>query len=119
MPSKTRTENRRALHQRIRKKIIGSPERPRLCVFFSGQHVYAQIIDDHSGRTMAAVATTEKSLRPSARSNQEVARKVGELIAERAKSAKINRVVFDRAGFKYHGKVKALADAAREKGLEF
>lgn len=119
MPAKTRKENRQALHKRIRKKVIGTPERPRLAVFFSGKHVYAQLIDDLSGRTLAAVATTEKSLKPGAKANQDVAKKIGELVAQRAKSANITQVVFDRAGFKYHGKVRALADAAREKGLQF
>jgi large subunit ribosomal protein L18 len=108
-------------HQRIRKKVAGTPERPRLAVHFSGQHIYAQVIDDEAGKTIAAVQTTEKDFTGAkeSRANVATAVKVGKLVAERAKGKNIVRVVFDRGGFIYHGKVKALADAAREGGLEF
>jgi large subunit ribosomal protein L18 len=108
-------------HQRIRKKVAGTPARPRLAVHFSGQHIYAQVIDDEAGKTLAAVQTTEKEFTEAkeTRANVETAVKVGKLVAERAKGKNISRVVFDRGGFIYHGKVKALADAAREGGLEF
>lgn len=108
-------------HQRIRKKVAGTPERPRLAVHFSGQHIYAQVIDDEAGETIAAVQTTEKEFTDAkaTRANVATAVKVGKLVAERAKGKNIARVVFDRGGFIYHGKVKALADAAREGGLEF
>jgi large subunit ribosomal protein L18 len=106
-------------HQRIRKKISGTPERPRLSVHFSGQHIYAQVIDDVAGKTLASVNTTEKEFRESARPNVATATKVGQAVAERAKSKNVTKVVFDRGGSMYHGKVKALADAAREGGLNF
>jgi large subunit ribosomal protein L18 len=108
-------------HQRLRKKVAGTPERPRLAVHFSGQHIYAQVIDDDGGMTLAAANTTEKAFKAekSSRANVDTAVKVGKLVAERAKSKNINKVVFDRGGSIYHGKVKALADAAREGGLEF
>ncbi len=112
---------RNRIHLRIRKKISGTPERPRLSVFFSGRHVYAQIIEDAVGHTLAAVNTTEERFRSDAatRANKATAEKVGALIAERAKEKNIARVVFDRGGAQYHGKVKALADAARAGGLDF
>ena len=120
MPSRTRKANRRALHKRIRKKVSGTPQRPRLSVYFSGKNSYAQVIDDTTGRTLVAVATTEKKLKSQKNSsNQQVAAQLGAIIAERALAANINTVVFDRGGFKYHGKVKCLADAARQKGLRF
>jgi large subunit ribosomal protein L18 len=120
MPTRTRTANRRELHKRIRKKVSGTPQRPRLCVFFSGKHSYAQVIDDTTGRTLVSAATTEKELKsPKNLANQQTAARLGAIIAERALAANIASVVFDRAGFRYHGKVKALADAAREKGLNF
>jgi large subunit ribosomal protein L18 len=108
-------------HQRIRKKVAGTPQRPRLAVHFSGQHIYAQIIDDEAGKTIAAVNTTEKDFTGTAstKANVETAVKVGKLVAERARSRNVSQVVFDRGGFIYHGKVKALADAAREGGLQF
>jgi large subunit ribosomal protein L18 len=108
-------------HQRLRKKVAGTPERPRLAVHFSGQHIYAQVIDDDAGRTLAAVSTTEKEFTDvkATRANVATAVKVGKLVAERARTKNVNKVVFDRGGFIYHGKVKALADAAREGGLEF
>jgi len=108
-------------HERIRKKVAGTPERPRLAVHFSGKHIYAQVIDDEAGKTLAAANTTEKDLAAAkaTRANVATATQVGKLVAERAKGKNISRVVFDRGGFIYHGKVKALADAAREGGLEF
>ena len=106
-------------HIRLRKKLSGTGERPRLAVHFSGQHIYAQIIDDTQGKTLASVNTTEKDFREGARSNVTTATKVGTALAERAKSSNVTKVVFDRGGFKFHGKVKALADAARDGGLQF
>ncbi len=108
-------------HERLRKKISGTPERPRLAVHFSGQHIYAQVIDDEAGRTLAAVNTTEKEFAgdKSVKPNVTTATRVGKLVADRAKGKNIKKVVFDRGGFIYTGKVKALADAAREGGLEF
>ena len=106
-------------HERIRKKVSGTPERPRLAVHFSGQNIYAQVIDDAVGKTLASVNTTENDFRgdKSTRANVATAVKVGKTVAERAYAKNITRVVFDRGGFMYHGKVKALADAAREGGL--
>jgi large subunit ribosomal protein L18 len=119
MSARSRKDSRRKIHFRIRKKIRGSAERPRLAVFFSNQHCYAQVIDDLAGRTLASASTAEGGLRGAARANQDGARRVGALIAERAKSGGVESVVFDRGGFLYHGKVAALADAAREGGLKF
>ena len=108
-------------HQRLRKKVSGTPSRPRLSVHFSGQHIYAQVIDDTAGTTIAAVNTTEADFRgdKSTRPNVATATRVGKLVAERARSKNVGAVVFDRGGYIYHGKVKALADAAREGGLQF
>jgi large subunit ribosomal protein L18 len=107
-------------HQRLRKKVAGTPERPRLAVHFSGRNIYAQVIDDEAGKTLASANTTEADLRAKVpRANVEIAVKVGKAVAERAKAKNISKVVFDRGGFIYHGKVKALADAAREGGLQF
>ncbi len=110
---------RKLRHTRIRKKVEGTSERPRLCVHFSGRHIRAQIIDDQQGATLVSVQTTENDLAGGNSPNVEAATKVGKLLAERSKDKKISKVVFDRGGFKYHGKVKSLADAAREGGLEF
>jgi large subunit ribosomal protein L18 len=108
------------LHTRLRKKVIGLTGRPRLCVNFTGQHIYAQIVDDTEGKTLVSVMTTEKGLEGSKlRPNVKSAEEVGKLIAERAHSKNIKQVVFDRGGFRYHGKVKALAEAARSGGLDF
>ena len=115
----TRKNSTKVRHIRIRRKLAGTPERPRLAVHFSGRHVYAQVIDDTAGRTLAAVVTTEAGLRETAKANVEVASKVGQLVAERAKKQNINQLVFDRGAFRSHGKVKALADAARAAGLDF
>lgn len=103
----------------IRKRITGTPERPRLSVYKSVHHIYAQIIDDLDGRTLAAAATTEKVLGAGKGGNAQAAALVGTKLAERAKAAGVKQVVFDRGGFKYHGRVKALGDAARKAGLEF
>jgi large subunit ribosomal protein L18 len=121
MAARDRKEIRHRIHTRIRKKVSGTAERPRLAVHFSGKHVYAQVIDDDAGRTLAAAATTEEKLagKTTAHANRASAEKVGKAIAERLLSKKVDKVIFDRGGFLYHGKVKALADAAREGGLKF
>jgi len=107
-------------HLRIRKVVAGTPNRPRLAVHFSGQHIYAQVIDDQVGKTVASVNTTEKEFRvATSKPNIATAQKVGKAMAERALAQNVTQVVFDRGGFLYHGKVKALADAAREGGLQF
>ena len=108
-------------HIRIRKRVSGTKERPRLAVHFSGQHIHAQVIDDSVGRTLVAVSTVEEDLRGKPRTNANVvmAGKVGALLAERTLKKKTQAVVFDRGGLRYHGKVKALADAARAGGLKF
>jgi len=111
-------------HRRVRKKVSGTAERPRLAVFRSNKHIYAQVIDDVAGRTLAAASTEDPSFRTSGSKggtggNVEAATKVGTLVAERARAAGVDKVVFDRGGFRYHGRVAALADAARAGGLEF
>ncbi|TAG09038.1 MAG: 50S ribosomal protein L18 [Verrucomicrobia bacterium] len=113
-----RKSTRQRIHRRIRRKVSGTSERPRLAISYSNQHIYAQVIDDASGRTIASASTLDSSIEKAA-SNVESAQKVGALIAERAKGSNISAVVFDRGGHLYHGKVKALADAAREGGLQF
>ena len=115
----TRSAARRKRHERIRLHLEGTDSRPRLAVFRSINHIYAQVIDDTSGRTLAAASTVEKELRGSKETKSQEAASVGTLIAQRAKAAGVERVVFDRAGFRYHGRIKSLADAAREAGLEF
>ena len=115
----TRGAARRKRHDRIRLTMAGTAGRPRLAVFRSLNHIYAQVIDDASGRTLVAASTVEKELRGSKVTKAEEAASIGRLIAERAKAAGIDRVVFDRAGFRYHGRIKSLADAAREAGLDF
>ena len=110
---------RRKRHDRIRLHLEGTESRPRLAVFRSNIHIYAQVIDDASGRTLAAASTLEKELRGSTSSKTEEAAVIGRLVAERAKTAGVAQVVFDRAGNRYHGRVKSLADAAREAGLDF
>ena len=114
-----RNEVRKARHARVRAKVSGTPEVPRLNVFRSNQNIFAQIIDDTKGTTLVSASSIDKDLKLANGSNIEAATKVGELIAKRAKEAKIKKVVFDRGGYLYHGRVKALADAARENGLEF
>lgn len=115
----TRQDSIKLRHKRIRKKVAGTPERPRLAVNFSGRHIRAQIIDDTKGLTLAAASTLEKGVTARPAANVASAQAVGKLVAERTKAKSISKVVFDRGGFQYQGKVKALADAAREAGLEF
>jgi len=105
-------------HRRVRKYVRGNAARPRLAVFRSNKHISAQVIDDVAGKTLAAASSTEAELR-SATGNKDSASKVGALLAERAKAAGVTKVVFDRGGFQYHGRVAAVAEAARENGLEF
>lgn len=116
-----RKELKERRHKRIRKRVLGTSERPRLCVFKSLNHIYAQIIDDSKGHTIVSASTLDKELREFSgnKSNINFAKKVGELIAERALQVGITKIVFDRSGYRYHGCIKALADAAREKGLQF
>jgi large subunit ribosomal protein L18 len=106
-------------HTRIRKKVAGTPEQPRLAVFRSTQHIYAQVIDDRAGRTLAQASDLESALRETSGTKTDRAREVGTLLARRAKEAGLENVVFDRGGFAYAGRVKALADAARAEGLVF
>jgi len=117
----SRAELRRIRHKRIRKHITGTAERPRLCVFRSSRHIYAQIIDDESGHTLVCASTLEKELRDQIKGIRKTkeAAAIGKLIAQRELEKGIKSVVFDRGGYKYHGRVKALADASREAGLEF
>jgi large subunit ribosomal protein L18 len=117
MASKSRADIRRGVHSRIRKKVQGTQERPRLAVYRSLNHIYAQVIDDASGKTLAAASTTEKDLRGATGGNIEAAQNIGRTIAERAIAAGIANVVYDRGGYVYHGRVKALLDATREAGL--
>ena len=121
--STTTKDKQRALarrHHRVRKKVSGNAGRPRLAVFRSNRHIVAQVIDDRSGRTLAAASTVEKDLRDAgATGNRSAASTVGRLVAERAAAAGVTKVVFDRGGFLYHGRVAAVADAARTAGLEF
>jgi len=115
-----KAELRQRRHARVRKKVVGTSERPRLAVFRSNAHIAAQVIDDSTGRTLASAATVEKDVRGAGGTgNKTAAATVGRLLAERAKQAGVTRVVFDRGGFQYHGRVAALAEAAREAGLEF
>lgn len=114
----TRASSRGRRHSRVRRKISGTAQRPRLTVFRSNRYIYAQVIDDLEGRTLAAASSQESDLRSSPL-NVDTAAKVGSLLGERAKEVGVSSVVFDRAGYKFHGRVKALADAAREAGLEF
>jgi large subunit ribosomal protein L18 len=116
--AKRKRDARIRRHSRVRKHVRGSAERPRLAVFRSNQHISAQVIDDRAGVTLAAASTLETDLREGS-SNRDAAAKVGKLVAERAKDAGVERVVFDRGGFLYHGRVAAVAEAAREAGLEF
>jgi large subunit ribosomal protein L18 len=104
---------------RVRKKVFGAPERPRLVVTRSARHIYAQVIDDTHGRTLASASTMESTLRAGTGDKSDKAKQVGSLIAERAKAVGVESVVFDRAGYKYHGRIAALADGAREGGLGF
>jgi large subunit ribosomal protein L18 len=117
MAQKDRAVVRRAVHKRIRRKVQGTAGRPRLAIYRSLNHIYAQVIDDERGRTLASASTTEKDLRGASGGNIEAAQRVGRAIAERALAQGVERVVFDRGGYVYHGRVKALTDAAREAGL--
>ncbi|MEO8432232.1 MAG: 50S ribosomal protein L18 [Acidobacteriota bacterium] len=116
-----RIESRRRVRVRIREKVRGSGQRPRLAVFKSGRHIYAQVIDDATGHTVAHASSLEADLKKQGKAGANVvtAERVGELVAARAREKGIARVVFDRGGYIYHGKVRALADAARKGGLEF
>ena len=117
MGQKSRADIRRGVHSRIRKKVRGSAERPRLAVFRSLNHIYAQLIDDDNGSTLATASTAEKAIAGKTGGNIEAAQKVGKAIAERAIKAGVSNVVYDRGGYLYHGRVKALMDATREAGL--
>lgn len=121
MAAFNRKAARERVHRRIRKKVSGSAARPRLSIHFSGKHVYAQVVDDDAGRTLVAASTRERSLigPEKVAANRASAKTIGKAIAERALTKKIENVIFDRGGFLYHGKAKALADAAREGGLKF
>lgn len=117
MATNSRADIRRAVHKRIRKKVSGTTERPRLAIFRSLNHIYAQVIDDTNGKTLASASTVEKDLKGGTGGNIEAAERVGKAVAERAIKAGISTVVFDRGGYRYHGRVKALTDAARGAGL--
>lgn len=114
-----RNETRKRIHARIRRKIRGVPERPRLNVFRSQKHIYAQIVDDTQGRTLAAASSAEKDFAVKSGGTVASAKQVGKLVAERAQEKGIREVAFDRGGYQYHGRIKALAAAAREAGLQF
>ena len=115
----TRSSARTKRHERLRLRLSGTTSRPRLAVFRSLNHIYAQVIDDTNGHTLAAASSLETGLRGADGSKTDDAKRVGQLVAERAKAAGVGQVVFDRAGFKYHGRVRSLAEAAREAGLDF
>jgi len=117
--AKHKRDARLRRHRRVRKSVRGTAERPRLAVFRSNRHITAQVIDDRAGRTVAAASTLEADLRGGGTGNKDAATSVGRLVAERARAAGVSRVVFDRGGFQYHGRVAAVADAARDAGLEF
>jgi large subunit ribosomal protein L18 len=113
-----KVEARQRRHRRVRKKVRGTPQRPRLSVFRSSRHIYAQLIDDATGRTIAAASTMELGARTGSTGNRESAKAVGQRVADRAKAAGVTAVVFDRGGYRYHGRVAAVADGARDAGLE-
>jgi len=117
----SRDLHRRRVHERVRTRVSGTPERPRLCVYRSLGHIYGQVIDDRSGRTIVSASSVDKETKKGLKGGGNIAsaKAVGKIIAERAKAAGVTKVVFDRGGYKYHGRVKALADAAREAGLQF
>lgn len=114
-----RNANRVKRHERVRKNVAGTPTRPRLNIYRSGKHIYAQIIDDIAGNTLASASTLDKTLKLDVTKNKDAAKSVGELIGKRAIEKGIESVVFDRGGFIYHGRVKELAEGAREAGLKF
>lgn len=117
----TRNEHRRRVHRRVRQRVTGNEARPRLSVFRSHKHIYAQVVDDTQGRTLASASSADKQVRAqlSYGGNVAAAKVVGKILGERARQAGVTRVAFDRGGYQYHGRVKALAEAAREAGLEF
>jgi large subunit ribosomal protein L18 len=117
----SRDLHRKRVHARVRTRVSGTPERPRLAVYRSLDHIYAQVIDDHSGKTLASASSVDSETKTNLKGggNVAAAKVIGKAVAERAKAAGISKVVFDRGGYKYHGRVKALADAAREAGLQF
>jgi large subunit ribosomal protein L18 len=117
----SRDLHRRRVHKRVRTRVSGTPERPRLCVYRSLGHIYGQVIDDRSGRTIVSASSVDKETKKGLKGGGNIAsaKAVGKILAERAKAAGVTKVVFDRGGYKYHGRVKALADAAREAGLQF
>ncbi|MGO9304812.1 MAG: 50S ribosomal protein L18 [Candidatus Korobacteraceae bacterium] len=117
----SRDEQRQRVHARVRTRVSGTPERPRLSVYRSVGHIYAQVIDDRSSRTLVSASSIDKEVKKGLKGGGNIAsaKAVGKIIAERAKGAGVSKVVFDRGGYKYHGRVKALADAAREAGLQF
>ena len=117
--SLSKSDHRDRRHRRVRKKVSGTAERPRLAVFRSSKHIYVQAIDDLAGRTLVAASTVEADQRAGATATVDAAKKVGLLLAQRAKDAGISTVVFDRGGFNYHGRIAAVADGAREGGLVF
>ena len=117
MANNNRAEIRTAIHSRIRRKVKGDTERPRLAIYRSLNHIYAQVIDDRLGKTLVSASTTEKDLRGGSGGNLDAARRIGQVIAERALAQGIEQVVFDRGGYLYHGRIKALTDAARAAGL--
>lgn len=116
-----KTDARRRRHLRVRRKVTGVPDRPRLCVYRSLKHIYAQLVDDTSGRVLVSASSLSPEAKKNGASGKNVvaARVVGQVLAEKAKTAGIERIVFDRGGYLYHGRVKALAEGAREKGLKF
>ena len=117
---RSRDESRQIRHQRIRRVVIGSPERPRICVFRSNKHLYAQLIDDETGKCLGSVSTLSKEVREkNLKGGVEQAKAVGTALAGKAKSLKVEKAVFDRGGYRYHGVVKALAEAIREGGVAF
>ncbi len=115
----SRSAQRVKRHHRLRLRLAGTPDRPRLAVFRSLAHIYAQVIDDTTGSTLAAASSLEPALRTADGTKSEDAKRVGTLVAERARVAGVGKVVFDRAGFQYHGRIRSLAEAAREAGLDF
>ena len=117
MANTNRAEIRTAIHQRIRRKVKGDGDKPRLAIYRSLNHIYAQVIDDHKGQTIVSASSTEKDLRGNTGGNLDAARRIGQVIAERALAKGIEQVVFDRGGYLYHGRIKALTDAARAAGL--
>lgn len=119
MANRSRQDIRRAVHRRIRRKVTGTTARPRLAIFRSLNHIYAQVIDDVKGVTICSASSVEKGAGVGSGGNIDAARTIGRLIAERAKEKGIESVVFDRGGYIYHGRIKSLAEAAREAGLQF